>query len=286
MRQPGITISIVTFNTDPAVLSNCLDSVAQITIPFVCFVVDNSRNTQIRAQVERAATRLSATGRLFYLSNENVGYGAAHNTAIRKAMDEYNSPFHLVINPDITFSRGTVESLVEQMHREKDIGLLSPRILFPDGRLQRLCKLLPSPGHLFIRRFMPFAAGRGDRFYQLEFADYDTSFDCPCLSGCFMQLRTAALRKVGLFDERFFLYCEDVDLVRRIGQYYRTVYWPKAAVVHHYEKGSYSSAGLLLHHVVSAVRYFNKWGWVFDRQRRKINRETLNRVSEKNVNGG
>ena len=99
--------------------------------------------------------------------------------------------------------------------------------------------------------------------------------EVPCLSGCFMFIRTKVLREVGLFDERFFMYMEDVDLSRRIHRRFRTVYYPAAAVYHEYEKGSYKSATLLAHHLLSAIKYFNKWGYVFDKERRDINERTL-----------
>lgn len=281
MQPPAITISIVTYRTNVNVLSTCLDSIARITVPFVCYIVDNAQDRRIQALVESVNSQLNVSGRLAYLPNENTGYGVANNRAIQKAMDEYDCPFHLVMNPDITFAEGTVESMLRQMHHNETIGLLSPRIVFPDGRLQRLCKLLPTPGRLFLRRFAPFAAASGNAVYQLEFADDQASFDCPNLSGCFMLVRMKTLRQVGLFDERFFLYFEDVDLVRRIGQSWRTVYWPHVRVVHAYEKASYSNPVLLLHHIASAVKYFNKWGWIFDGERKKVNHETQSHLPKK-----
>ncbi len=81
-------------------------------------------------------------------------------------------------------------------------------------------------------------------------------------------------RESGLFDPRFFLYMEDVDLCRRIGAIAQTVYYPGVSVTHGYAKGSYKNRKLMLHHIRSAVRYFGKWGWVFDPGRRLLNRRT------------
>jgi GT2 family glycosyltransferase len=281
MERPPITLSVVTYHTEPAVLAACLESIAQITLPFVCMVVDNSQSARIKEQTQKFNDRFPAWGRLEYISHENIGYGRAHNSAIKKVLAEQIARFHLVMNPDIAFERGTIEALVAAMNREKEIGLLSPRFVFPDGKPQRLCKLLPTPGHLLARRFFPGLAKKSDSLYQLECADDATSFDCPSLSGCFMFLRTEALRQVGLFDERFFMYFEDVDLVRRIGQKYRTVYDPRVAVIHHYQKGSYSNPKLLLNHLVSAVKYFNKWGWFWDAQREEINRQTVTHLQRR-----
>jgi GT2 family glycosyltransferase len=89
-----------------------------------------------------------------------------------------------------------------------------------------------------------------------------------------MFMRTAILQQVGLFDPRFFLYMEDVDLCRRIGAVSQTLYYPHARVIHGYAKGSYRDPHLLRLHLASAVRYFNKWGWFFDPVRSRLNRRT------------
>lgn len=280
MEYPPITLSIVTYNTEPDIFSACLESVIQIQIPFVCFCVDNSQDSEIEERVRQAVYRVPAGSRIEYIPNLNSGYGRAHNIAIERMLTQQESRYHLVMNPDVSFGPGVVEVMVEWMERHPDVGLASPKIVYPDGRLQRLCKLLPTPGHLFARRFLPFWAKKNDALYQLECANYEAVFECPSLSGCFMLLRAAALRQVGTFDERFFMYFEDVDLARRIGRQYRTVYCPLAAIIHHYKKESYSNRRLLLNHVTSAVKYFNKWGWFFDDRRNAINRKTILQIEE------
>ncbi|MBN1114800.1 MAG: glycosyltransferase family 2 protein, partial [Oligoflexia bacterium] len=72
---------------------------------------------------------------------------------------------------------------------------------------------------------------------------------------------------------------EDVDLSRRIHSRYKTLYYPDVKIIHEHRKGSYTSRGLMGCHVLSAIRYFNKWGWVFDAERKKINRRAFFRVS-------
>lgn len=88
-------------------------------------------------------------------------------------------------------------------------------------------------------------------------------------------------KKVGGFDERFFMYSEDVDLCRRIGEVSKTMFYPMASVYHGYEKGSYKSWKLLKYHICSAIQYFNKWGWVFDKKRILRNKECLDALSQK-----
>lgn len=95
----------------------------------------------------------------------------------------------------------------------------------------------------------------------------DKPSSVPTLSGCFLIIKSSILLKLGGFDERYFMYMEDVDLVRRIGASFDTIYYPSVHVVHAYEKGSYKNFKLLRYHLLSAILYFNKWGWVFDKER-------------------
>jgi GT2 family glycosyltransferase len=87
-----------------------------------------------------------------------------------------------------------------------------------------------------------------------------------------MFLRISALKQIGLFDERFFLYAEDTDLSRRIHQQFETLYFPGAEISHVHARGSYKDFGLTFHNIKSASQYFNKWGWLIDTERTAINR--------------
>ena len=103
--------------------------------------------------------------------------------------------------------------------------------------------------------------------------------DVPYLSGCFMFLRITALKKVGLFDENIFMYGEETDLCRRLIRVgYRTVFNPNVYIIHEFQKGSHKTWRLTWIGIRSAIYYFNKWGWFFDNERKKINTEVLNKL--------
>jgi GT2 family glycosyltransferase len=164
------------------------------------------------------------------------------------------------------------------MENSEQVGLVMPKVLYPDGRLQPLCKLLPSPSTLFLRRFVQFNQNWIDKLnhrYEMRFSGYNQVMDVPFLSGCFMFLRIDALKKVGMFDEQIFLYTEDADLSRRIHKYYRTIFFPEATIYHYNQRGSYKNLLILMHHIASAITYFNKWGWFNDSERRFINKQIV-----------
>lgn len=265
-----LTASIVAYRNSADLLAPAINSFIQGTTHARLFLVDNSPDDRLRC--------LAYHPRIEYIFNggKNVGFGAGHNQAIRQVL--HTSTYHVVINPDVYFSDEVLQRLITFMDAHPDIGQVMPKVLYPDGRLQRLCKLLPTPRTLITRRFLHFltpVVARENYQYELQFSDYNQIMDVPFLSGCFMFLRTAALRQVGLFDERFFLYTEDTDLTRRIHRHFRTVYFPEVSIFHHHARGSYKSLRLLAHNIHSAVRYFNKWGWTRDEERERFNTQAL-----------
>lgn len=214
-----------------------------------------------------------SSDRLRYIfNNRNLGYGAAHNIAIRESIYD-DVPFHLVINSDIVITEETLPTLLAFIKAHTEVGMVMPKVVSPTGELQYMCKLLPTPLDVFGRRFLPkrWMRRRNTR-YELRQSGYNRMMNVPYLSGCFMLLRTEAVRKVRLFDERFFMYPEDIDLTRRIHRDYLTVYFPHTTIVHQHAQASYHSAKMLWIHIVNMCKYFNKWGWFFDAERKAINK--------------
>lgn len=265
-----LTISVVTYNDSYGCVSKLLNCLTNAGLKKRIIVIDNSTDNKLEEVCNSYQTD-------YIFNKKNMGFGAGHNIALRKNIDM--SKYHLIVNPDIYFSEGTLEKIFYFMEQNPDIGLIMPKVLYPDNSLQYLCRLLPSPRDLILRRvdlkFLRSFCRKSNNRYELRFADYDKIMDVPYLSGCFMFTRTEVFNKAGLFDERFFLYLEDIDLSRRINKYYRTVYYPRAVICHGYHKGSYKNPRLLFQHAISAIKYFNKWGWILDKEREIVNRKTL-----------
>jgi len=259
-----ITASIVLYKSNREILNKAVRSFLDTSLRVKIYLVDNSPTDALRT--------FPFDDRIFYIFNsKNIGFGKAHNVAMRHGIRE--SAYHLVLNPDAYFNKGTLEDLFAYMEQHPDAGQIMPKILYPGGELQHLCKLLPAPADLFLRRFLPQfpGAAQRNRRYELIDSGYDKIMNIPNLSGCFMFFRTSALKEVGLFDERIFMYTEDLDLTRRMHMRYKTIFYPHVSVYHHYEKGSYKSFRLMLYNLHGALIYFTKWGWIFDRDRRRIN---------------
>ena len=116
---------------------------------------------------------------------------------------------------------------------------------------------------------------RLDEVFQLESFGYEVPLSVPYASGAFMFIRTSVLRKVGNFDERFFMYPEDIDLSRRIAQISEVRFTPEFVVTHKYGGATRKSLRMFLIHTLNMCWYFNKWGWFFDKERRDLNKKTI-----------
>jgi GT2 family glycosyltransferase len=267
--------SLVLYNCLPEVFEPAITSFLDGIEDGILFVSDNSEVPLLHSLFKHPRVR-------YIFNNSNLGFGSAHNRAIADSGSEYN--YHIILNPDITFGKEVIPHLISVMMEYLDIGVIMPRISYPDGSLQRLCKLLPTPIDLILRRFIPIKSVQNiiNRRYELHGLPQDKFIDVPTMSGCFLIVRTELIRKMGGFDERFFMYLEDVDLVRRIGDIARVVYEPKVNVTHAYAKGSYRNKKLLIYHMASAIRYFTKWGWFFDPIRAERNSRTLDAIRNSN----
>ncbi|GAB6392008.1 MAG: glycosyl transferase family 2 [Treponematales bacterium] len=268
-----ITASIVLYNSSYDQLKTVTDSYAPSENRLL-YLVDNSpRRTELGGLVSSPYIDYCFTG-------ANRGYGAGHNIAMRAAIEK-GAEYHVVLNPDVRFEPPVIDRIADYMDSEPAAAQVMPKIVNQHGELQYLCKLIPTPADLFIKRFLPRAFhGRLEK-YQLKFADYDKPMNVPYLSGCFMFFRTAALRDVGLFDERFFMYPEDIDITRRMYQKYKTMYYPAVVVVHEHAAASYKNIRMLRIHAANMIRYFNKWGWFFDRERKAVNNRVLRELGYK-----
>lgn len=268
-----IIASLVLYRHAYEDISRTLDSLlAEKSIDKVC-IVDNGCHCNWLSDYSHPKVSVLSVA-------NNNGFGAGHN----KAFQEYKNQceYILICNPDISFDCGEVDSLYH-FTKENNLSLTIPKVIYPDGSLQHSCKLLPTPNQLFMRRFFSRYMKISNGEYELHHADYSRPFYAPSLSGCFMLISQQALNHTNGFDERFFLYMEDVDLSRRVSASGLGIqYCPESTVVHESQRRSYQDFKFLFYHIVSAARYFNKWGWLIDRERELFNTKCLSQFNCKN----
>ena len=265
-----ITASLVIYKTKHDELRKILTCCINSPLDKV-YIVDNSPSDDLSTIVSSFET-----DKFEYIYGQgNVGFGHANNIGIRKTI-ELGSKYHIILNPDIVFETKSIETMVQFMDSHDGIGMLTPALIYPDGRNQGAAMMLPTPFDMFGRRLLPkYFADKINNHYELRKCDLTKIREVPNMCGCFMFCRTEILQKAGLFDERFFMYFEDFDLVRRVHKYAKIAYLPTTYVIHAHAAEHRKSKFLLKESIKSAVKYFNKWGWIIDVDRRNWNKAVL-----------
>lgn len=225
-----LSIVIVNYNVK-YFLEQCLHSVekAMTSIESEVFVVDNNSvdgsNEMVRSKFPWV--KLIA-------NNENVGFSCANNQAIKIAAGEYI----LLLNPDTVVEHDTLIKCVNFMDRQKDAGGLGIKMVDGKGKfLPESKRGLPTPDVAFYKIFgLSYLFPKSKLFgkYHLSYLDNDKIHEVEILSGAFMMLRKETLDKIGLLDETFFMYGEDIDLSYRIIKAgYKNYYFPEARIIHY-----------------------------------------------------
>jgi GT2 family glycosyltransferase len=268
-KNNSISASIVLYNSD-------IEQIKSVILSYkpsekrLLYLIDNSPVRTDIIQIVQNSDNIK-----YHFMNENKGYGAGHNVAINMAI-ESKTKYHIILNPDLEFEPCIIDKIATFMDTDETIAQVMPKILDQKGELQYLCKLIPTPIDLILKRFFPEKLTRKSSIrYQLKFADYEKTMNVPYLSGCFMFFRTSSLETVGGFDERFFMYPEDIDITRRMHKVFKTIYYPEVSIIHVHAAESYKNKKMLIIHISNIIKYFNKWGWIFDGERKMVNKKLL-----------
>ena len=248
----NITASIVLHNEDFEQLKTTVQSFLAIPESKRLFLIDNGSNSNFEEAFSDPA--------IIYLRNErNVGFARAHNQILSKVKGL--SQFHLILNPDIRFTSEVINQLIAQMKANPSIGLSAPRVLYPSGELQYTARRYPTLFEVVYRRLGWFSK----RIHRNEYRDQDLTqtFNPDFLHGCFLLFKTDDFVRINGFDERYFLYMEDVDICRKLDEIEKKkLYYPHVEVTHIFKKASAKKLPLLVIHLSSAIKYFKKWGFV------------------------
>jgi len=227
-QAPTLSVVVVTYNVKP-LLRSCLDAVCASATPFTfeTVVVDTGRDGSAQMVRERYPEVQVIE------APENPGFAAANNLGLRRALGRYC----LLLNPDTIVPPDALATAVGAMEAEPEVGVLGAKLVRGDGSLDLACRRsFPTPRtalYHFLR--LPKRFPRSERFgqYNLTYRDPDGEYDVDSVAGAFMLLRREVLDRIGLLDESFWMYGEDLDLcwrAKRAG--WRTRYYPRVRVLH------------------------------------------------------
>ncbi len=228
------------------------------------YVIDNTPGPAAEPAEQQAAIAARFASLELHRPGKNLGYGRGHNIAIERSTLKHK--YHLICNPDITLGDDTVAVLHDFMEAHPEVGLCMPKLLGPDGAMHFCCRRSPVALDYISQLLLPGSWGRRRKAsLEMRAHDYDQTMEVACLSGCFMFFRSDVLQRLRGFDDRFFLYFEDLDLSARARKLGKNVYFPHTWVVHERQSAHRTSLKLKARFAASACRYFAKWGWVSSR---------------------
>ncbi|MBR3589028.1 MAG: glycosyltransferase family 2 protein [Clostridia bacterium] len=252
MEKYTVSGCIVTHN-NMRTIKDTLDSVLKHTkaLSFKLFVVDNlsTDGTPDFIRENYPQVELIEPG-------TNKGFGSGHN----EVLDKINSKYHAIINPDIVIDNDVIKVMADKLDEDESVGMLSPKILFPDGRLQILGKRMPKLKYLIASR-MRSGDEPSDLLAEYAMLDRDPDEEYPVeiATGCFMFIRTDLFKKIGGFDDRYFLYFEDFDLACAVNKVSKVLYYPKAFIYHVWGRESKKNFKLKFVQIKSMIKFYLKW---------------------------
>jgi N-acetylglucosaminyl-diphospho-decaprenol L-rhamnosyltransferase len=256
------SIIILNYKT-PGLLKQCLRGLlhAQLKFSYEIIVVDNASHDESVEMVQEDFPNVTLIA-----ASANRGFAAGNNLGIRVAKGEYI----LIMTPDLAVFPGVLEQLLEYSKAHPDVGVVAPQLRNPDGSIQVSTYRFPNRWIPILRRTPLGKLPWGRRILRhYLMADWDRTSTRPVewVLGACMLVPRSAIEKVGLLDERFFLYFEDIDWCRRFWEHgLAVVYYHEAALTHYHQRLSAESPGLTgifssltRVHIMSGIRYFMKY---------------------------
>lgn len=253
-----VSIVIVSYNSRDAV-SDCLASLAlgDSTVAAETILIDNASSDGTPGLVRERFPWVRVTA-----NADNLGYARAVNQGIGLSSGRYL----LVLNPDVTVRPGSIGQLVRFMDDHADAGISASKLLNPDGTLQYSCRRFYTFLTLLLRRSFLGRVFRNSRaiadYLMLDY-DHEESRPVDWVIGACMMVRREALRDIGLMDDRFFLYFEDVDWCYRTWQSGWRVYYVPESVMRHRHTRASAQIRLprqVVAHALSLFHFYEKWG--------------------------
>jgi len=246
-----LSIVIVNWNTGK-LLTECLQSIYEHS-PQVCLeviVVDNASTDGSAVAAEQKFPQAQ-----FIHSQLNLGFAGGNNLGIRGSQGDQV----LLLNPDTRIHAGALQEMSDFLNNHPRAGAVGARLLNPDGSLQPSCSPEPTLRSEFIRLFH-LKGVRPDGYYAMDDWDILTARQVDTLLGACIMVRREALDAVGLLDERFFMYSEEVDFCARLRKSDWEIYWtPRAEVVHYGGQSTrLVAAEMFLNLYKAKVQYFRK----------------------------
>jgi len=275
-------VSIIILNyKSKGLLKQCLKGIilSQPKIDYEIIVVDNNSNDGSLKMVDemmspdyfiksemKSSQKLIMPPYKTIQSPSNDGFSAGNNLGIKVAQGKYI----MILNPDIAIVPGVIERMFEYMEQNPAAGIIAPKLLNPDRTIQYSCRRFPNYFVPIFRRtligHLPFAKKLVDDYLMVNF-DHKKTIEVDWLFGACLLVRKSVLDSIGYFDQRYFMYFEDMDLCRRFWENgYKIIYLADVEIIHYHAQYSSQREGIMgilsrggQIHLMSGVKYFLKY---------------------------
>ena len=233
MRNVDLSIIVVNYNTfklTKETIDSCLAEPTHYT--YEIFLVDNKSTDDSLEKLEEYFKDEISRGTIRVIANShNDGFAKANNLAIEQAEGEHI----LLLNSDTLIKEATIDKCMDYITEgiHADVGALGCKVSLADGSLDKACKRsFPNPVNSFYRLFHIKTGSENDN-YNLDNLDDDGVYEIDCLVGAFMLVRKTTIDDIGLLDDIFFMYGEDIDWCYRIKQAgWKVVYFGESEIIH------------------------------------------------------
>lgn len=252
----GISVVLVNYNSG-RLLRNALESITEgeKNNDIEIIVVDNnSRDSSLR-EARRFFPQVT-----YIINRKNFGFSKAVNQGLRTA----KAKAVLLLNPDTSISSKALLEMADFLDKFPSTGIIGPKLLNPDGTRQLSCRSFPGIENAIFNRYSPltriFPGNRFSQKYLLSQCEYEHPTEVDWVSGACMMIKKLLLDEIGLFDENFFMYCEDVDICLRANKAgWRVHYLPQIQAVHQIRNGkSRASLKSIIDHHMSMFIFYKK----------------------------
>ena len=253
LENPTASLCIVTYNNASGIIKSLESIYANSDINRLkVYIVDNNSTDKTADIISEKFPQV-----VLVRNKDNKGFGHGHNCVL----DKLSSDYHFIVNPDIIIKDNIISDIMNYMEQNKDISMLVPKFIYEDGREQFTPKRRPTIRYMLGGRLERFGGcfKRWRDEYTMRTVNVIAPVDVGFCSGCFIAVKTELFKKIGGFDERYFLYNEDADITRMAQFYGRTVYAPQFSVVHLWERAYMKNIRYFLIQISSMLKYFYKW---------------------------
>lgn len=233
----------------------------RILLPYEIIVIDNNSQDGTIEMLKNEFPEVNGVS-----MPKNIGFAAGNNAGIKISKGKYI----VIMNPDTALTKNAIEDLVNFLKSHPKAGMVGPKLINPDGTIQYSCRrfpnfLIPVFRRTIIGKF-PFSKKAIDAYLMKDWSHQDVKKVC-WLFGALLVIKKEVLDQVGMFDENFFLYYEDLDLCRRFWERgYEVWYYPLTELVHYHQRLSAQKSGIFSIfdkttriHISSGIKYFVKY---------------------------